>query len=274
MNPWLEMREVESVAVVRCDKNGTSTTAQGPPSGTKLHRLDELQNDVVATVAHELRTPLTSLGMALQLCLEQTLGPLTRKQAEVLHAAQDDCERLQTIIDDLLNLTRMEAGCVAMLPQPISIASLVQVAIETHRTLAAERGIRLRTALLLNDGEVCVDVKRVTLVFSNLIANALQHTPSGGQVTICTRPLDGWIRCEVVDTGPGIPKKYRRRVFDKYFRAPGAPPGGVGLGLAIAEKIVQGHGGEIGVESAEGHGSSFWFTLPLVAAVNAKTATP
>jgi signal transduction histidine kinase len=241
---------------------------------TSLRRLDELRNDLVATVAHELRTPLTSLRMALELCLEQAVGPLTEKQAEVLYTAQKDCKRLQTIVDGLLDLSRIEAGCVEIHQQPMSIAALVQAALETHRTLAAARGIELTTALPLSDGEVLVDAERIALVFSNLIANALHHTPSGGQVTIWTRPLNGWIRCEVADTGNGIPQKYHQRIFDKFFRAPGAPRGGAGLGLSIAQKIVQGHGGEIGVESEEGHGSSFWFTLPLVATVKAKTATP
>jgi two-component system, NtrC family, sensor histidine kinase KinB len=269
MNLWLEKPEFESLAggIV-----GATVVLQDV---TRLRRLDELKNDLVATVAHELRTPLTSLRMAVELCLEQVVGPLTEKQAKALHAAREACKRLQTIVDGLLDLARLEAGGVEMHQQPMSIAALAQVAIETHRTLAAEGGIQLGTALPLSDREVFVDVERVALVFSNLIANALHHTPSGGQVMIGTRPLNGWMRCEVADTGKGIPKAYQQRIFDKFFQVPGAPSGGTGLGLSIAKEIVQGHGGEIGVESEEGHGSTFWFTLPLVAAVDAKkTATP
>jgi len=260
------------VATVRGDKNGTRTTAQGALSGLD-NFLDGDISHLVAVVAHELRTPLTAMGMALQLCLEPTLGPLTRKQAEVLHAARDAWEQLQKIVDDLLNPARMEVGCDAMLPQPISITSLVRLAIEMHRTLAAERGIQLRTVLPLNDEdeEVWVDGEWVSVVFSNLITNALRHTPPGGQVTVYARPLNGWMRCEVADTGVGIPRKYHRRIFDKCFRVPGAPASGTGLGLTIAQQIVRGHGGEISVHSEEEHGSSFWFTLPLVTTVNAKT---
>ena len=240
---------------------------------TTLHQCREVTNDLVATVAHELRTPLTSLRMALQLCLEQTVGPLTEKQAELLHAGREDCERLLRMVESLLDLARLEVGRIEMHQQPTSIASLVQAAIETHRTLAAERGIQLGTALPLIDGEVFVDVERVALVFSNLITNALQHTPSGGHVRIGTRPINGWMRGEVTDNGEGIPKAYQQRIFDKFFRVPSAPSGGTGLGLSIAKEIVLGHGGEIGVESAEGHGSTFWFTLPCVAAVNTKKTT-
>jgi two-component system, NtrC family, sensor histidine kinase KinB len=239
-----------------------------------LRRVDESQNDLVATVAHELRTPLTSLGMVLQLCLEQVLGPLTEKQAQALHAARQDCTRLQTMVDGLLDLSRTEGGCVEMHQQPIAIAALVQAALERHQTLAAKRGIQLATALPLSDGEVLVDAEGIMSVFSNLITNALRHTPSGGQITVGARSLDGWMRCEVTDTGEGIPQKFHRRIFAKHFRVPGAPRGGAGLGLAIARKVVQGHGGEMSVESAEGHGSRFWFTVPLVAAANAMNVTP
>jgi signal transduction histidine kinase len=233
---------------------------------TRLRRFDELKSDLVATVAHELRTPLTSLRMAIHLCLEQVVGPVTEKQADLLHAAREDCERLQAMVDDLLDLSRIEAGRIEMHQRPISVAALMEAAIEAHRAAAEEREVQLSTDLPPVAGEVFVDPERITVVLSNLIANALRHTPAGGHITVQAQPRDGWMRCAVVDTGEGIPEAYRQRIFDKFFRVPGAPAGSAGLGLAIAKEIIEEHGGEIGVESQVGRGSTFWFTVPQIAA--------
>lgn len=239
---------------------------------TRLRRFDELKSDLVATVAHEFRTPLTSLRMAIHLCLEQVVGPVTEKQADLLHAAREDCERLQAMVDDLLDLSRLEGGRIELHKRPTSVASLLKAATEAHRSLAEERGVQLSTALSLVDGEVFVDPERVALVLSNLVSNALRHTPTGGQITICARPANGRVRFDVTDTGEGIPKAYQQRIFEKFFCVPGTPAGGAGLGLSIAKEIVQEHDGEIGVESEEGRGSIFWFTLPLATGNDTKEA--
>ena len=237
---------------------------------TRPRRFDELKNDLVATVAHEFRTPLTSLRMAIHLCLEQVVGPVTEKQADLLHAAREDCERLQAMVDDLLDLSRIEAGRVEMHPRPTSAAALVEAAVEAHQAAAEERGIQLRTTSPLLDGEVMADPERVALVFANLITNAIRYTPRNGEVWVGAQQTNGSVRFEVTDTGGGIPKEYQPRLFDKFFRVPGAPVGGAGLGLSIAKEIVQGHGGDIGVKSEEGQGSTFWFTLPHVTAGEAR----
>jgi signal transduction histidine kinase len=202
--------------------------------------------------------------MAIHLCLEQVVGPVTEKQADLLHAAREDCERLQAMVDDLLDLSRIEAGRVEMHPCPTSAAALVEAAIEAHQAAAEERGLQLSTTAPLPDGEVMADPERVALVFANLITNAIRYTPKNGEVWVRAQRTNGSVRFEVTDTGIGIPKEYHPRLFDKFFRVPGAPIGGAGLGLSIAKEIVQGHGGDIGVKSEAGQGSTFWFTLPHV----------
>jgi signal transduction histidine kinase len=141
----------------------------------------------------------------------------------------------------------------------------VDAALESQRSAAAARQVSLRAEALPGLPAVQADVDRVQLVFSNLLSNAIRHSPEGATVTVRARAADGGVRFEVVDTGPGIPKAYQQAVFEKYFQLPGAPPGGAGLGLFIAREIVQAHGGEIGVESEPGKGSAFWFRLPAAA---------
>jgi signal transduction histidine kinase len=237
---------------------------------TRPRRFDELKNDLVATVAHEFRTPLTSLRMAIHLCLEQVVGPVTEKQADLLHAAREDCERLQAMVDDLLDLSRIEAGRVEMHPHPTSAAALVEAAIEAHQAAAEERGLQLRATAPLPDGEVMADPERIALVFANLVTNAIRYTPRNGEIWVRTQQANGSVRFEVTDTGIGIPKEYQAHLFEKFFRVPGAPVGGAGLGLSIAKEIVQGHGGDIGVKSEAGQGSTFWFTLPVAIARDAR----
>ncbi len=239
---------------------------------TRLRRFDELKNDMVATVAHEFRTPLTSLRMAIHLCLEQAVGPVTEKQADLLYAAREDCERLQAMVDDLLDLSRIETGRVEMRKRPTSTATLMETALEKHRVLSEEREIQLVVTPLPVDEEVFADPERVALVLSNLVSNALRHTPAGGQITLRAQPTNGWVRFEVTDTGAGIAEEYQPRLFEKFYRVPGTPVDGAGLGLFIAKEIVEGHGGEIGVKSEEGRGSTFWFTLPLATGNNVEEA--
>ncbi len=237
---------------------------------TRLRRFEELKNDVVATVAHEFRTPLTSLRMAVHLCAEQAAGPVTEKQEELLHAAREDCDRLQGMIDDLLDLSRIESGKVEIYPLPTDARLLVAGALEEHRPDADVKGIRLELAPTPALSSVLADRERIGHVFSNLIGNALRHTPDGGRVELGAAGADGFVRFTVSDSGPGIAKEYRERIFEKFFQVPGAGPRGTGLGLYIAKEIVSAHGGEIGVESAPGQGSTFWFTLPVSAQNDAR----
>lgn len=232
---------------------------------TRLLRFDELKNNLVATVAHEFRTPLTSLRMAIHLCVEQVVGPLTEKQAELLHAARVDCERLQSTVDELLDLSRIQAGHLELQREAIDIEAFVDDSLESQRSLASQSAIELRAEVLPGLGTFAGDRERLHLVAGNLLANAIRHSPIGGTVVGRATTADGQVRFEVSDQGPGIPPEYQQAIFDRYFRLPGAPEGGAGLGLFIAREIVHQHGGEIGVRSDAGKGSTFWFTIPITA---------
>jgi signal transduction histidine kinase len=242
---------------------------------TKLFRFDELKNNLVATVAHEFRTPLTSLRMALHLCTEQVVGPLTPKQADLLFAAREDCERLQVIVDDLLNLSRIEAGHIDLHRRRFNPDALVDMAVDVHRSAAAQAQIELKQEVPPGLPEVFVDPDRLQLVFTNLISNAIRYAPAGSEIVIRARaegvqqngtahraPEPDSVRFEIVDNGPGIAPEHQIGLFEKFFRVPGSPEGGSGLGLFIAKGLVQAHGGKIGVQSQVGKGATFWFTVP------------
>jgi signal transduction histidine kinase len=236
---------------------------------TLLSKLDDMSRNLVATFAHEFRTPLTSLHMAIHIILEQLGGALTEKQLDLLYAAREDCERLHNLVDDILNIVRIQAGKIELQRVNVRISPLVENVMGQHRLLAEERGLTLSQQLSPLCEEVFADPDRLELVFANLIINAIRHTPSGGSIEIRTLPADSFVRFEVADTGEGIPKEYQAQIFNKYFRVPGSVREGTGLGLAIAKNIIEAHGGEIGVESAPGKGSTFWFTLPVPEGVSA-----
>jgi NtrC-family two-component system sensor histidine kinase KinB len=238
---------------------------------TRLLRLDELRRNVVATVAHEFRTPLTSLHMSIHLCLEEVVGPLTDKQAELLTAAREDCERLQTIVSDVLELSRAQVSDVTLRFEPVSSEALVAAALTAQKSALSTHSVQVRAEVGPDAGEVRADRERLSAVFANLLANAIRHSPASGTVTLVARATGNTVRFEIADEGEGIAPQYHSRIFDKYFQIPGTPHGGAGLGLSIARDIVQAHGGAIGVESVPGHGARFWFTVPTSASTRAST---
>jgi two-component system, NtrC family, sensor histidine kinase KinB len=257
------------------DAGGVAGVAIVLQDVTRLFRFDEMKSDLVAIVAHEFRTPLTSLRMAIHLCTEEAVGPLTAKQADLLFAAREDCERLQAIVDDLLNLSRIESGNIDLHRRRVSAEMLVTLANDVHRLAAGARQITLRSEVMPGCPEAFADVDRLGLVFSNLLSNAIRYSPPGGEIVVRTKPETSdpasessaptagrWIRFEVSDQGPGISLEHQAELFQRFYRVPGSPEGGSGLGLFIARGIVQAHGGQIGVVSEPGKGATFWFTVP------------
>jgi two-component system, NtrC family, sensor histidine kinase KinB len=246
--------------------------ATGPTRGvvvslqdvTRLRRFEDIKTDLVATVAHELRTPLTSLRMAAHLCLEESAGPLTAAQRDLLSAARIDGERIQALADDLLDLSRLQAGRLELDLEDVGAADLVESAEGAQRGPALEKAVAIACEVLPDCPAVRADRDRAALVLGNLLSNAVRHSRAASRIVVAAQPEDAHVRFEVSDEGEGIPAEYQSRVFDRFFRVPGRDAKGTGLGLAIAREIVQAHGGRIGVESEPGRGSRFWFTLPAV----------
>jgi signal transduction histidine kinase len=243
---------------------------------TNLRRIDEMKSGLLSTVSHELRTPLTSLQMALHVLLDERIGGLTAQQTELLVAARDDAERLRTILVNLLEIARYEAGGQQLHFEPVPSRDLVEMSLAPLRSAFEDHGIRISVAIAPAAPKVLADPARAPLALGNLLQNALQHTPAGGTVAVQVEPEGNGVRFSVADSGPGIPQEYLGRIFDRFFQVPGSQ-GGAGLGLAIAKEIVQAHGGSIGVESSDngnGGGATFRFTLPAAPAEPAVPAAP
>jgi signal transduction histidine kinase len=200
--------------------------------------------------------------MAIHLLLEEKAGSLTDKQAELLIAARDDSDRLHAIVEDLLDISRIESGRAQMDCRAISPVALALQAVEPFQSACKDHGVRLTIEVPDDLPEVWADRIRIDHVFSNLLSNALKYTAPGGSVTLAAQGFKEWVSFSIADTGRGIPRQYLDKVFDQFFRVPGdASETGAGLGLAIAKEIVEAHGGTISVESSDGKGSRFTFTL-------------
>lgn len=228
---------------------------------TSLYAAAAVKDDLLSTVAHELRTPLTSLRMAVHMCLEPAAGPLNDRQQDLLHAAREDSERLHRVVEGILSVARIEEGGLVSRRQLVSPADIVEAVVGPLRVNASTRGIEL-AAEAPGEPPCLADQGSVEIALGNIVQNALRHTPEGGKVSVRAFPLDGAVRFEVKDTGEGIAPEHHARLFSRFYRVPGSPPGGTGLGLSITRDVVHAHGGEVGVESAQGAGSLFWFTLP------------
>ncbi|HLV79743.1 MAG TPA: ATP-binding protein, partial [Chthonomonadaceae bacterium] len=229
---------------------------------THLRELDRLKTEFISVASHELRTPVTSLLLSVQLMQEGAAGALTPPQQEIVAAQREDLERLERMMRDLLDITRLEAG---VMPPRFEIArpqELVAAAVEAVTAQAEAKGICLAGDAPADLPPVRADRAQIQRVLVNLISNAVRHTPEGGRIAVSARAEGNMVAFRVQDTGAGIPKEYLSRIFERFVQVPGATRGGAGLGLSIARTIVGAHGGAISAESEPGQGSTFTFTLP------------
>ena len=240
---------------------------------TNEHEIEQMKSEFVSLVSHELRTPLTSIIGFISLILDGKTGEINQKQYESLSRAHRQSKRLAALINDLLDISRIEAGRIEMKQEQVQIDSVAQRRIEELRPQADEKTISLFLEAPSNLPLMIGDADRIGQVFINLIGNAIKFTPDNGKVTVRIsessqngRDSNGF-NVEVIDTGPGIPAEEREKVFDK-FRQLGSvqtrQQGGSGLGLSIASGIVEAHGGKLWVDTGDhGRGCNFQFFIPL-----------
>jgi two-component system, OmpR family, phosphate regulon sensor histidine kinase PhoR len=234
-------------------------------ANARLRELDGMKDAFLSMVTHELRTPLTVIRGATELLEAGVYDPLTPAQTEQIAQIAQQAHRLRQLVNDLLDLSKLESGLMRLHREPLDPYSLAEAVCESLRGLAAQRGVALHNRVRHDLPDADCDGRRIEQSLANLVSNALKFTDAGGQVTISAEAAGTHIRFFVADTGRGIPPDALPRVFDKFYQVQaGAEAGrkGTGLGLAIVRHIVEMHGGEVGVESRPGAGSRFFFTLP------------
>ncbi|MGH7774095.1 MAG: sensor histidine kinase [Candidatus Binatia bacterium] len=230
----------------------------------RLQEIDRMKSAFVSNVSHELRTPLTSIKGSVDNMLDGLTGRLNEKQFRYLTRIKSNTDRLARLINDLLDLSIIEAGRIEFKPTSLPLAALVREAAETLRPMAEEKLISLD--IDSSDVTAWADRDKVSQVLTNLVSNAVKFTPSHGKVNVAIQKNgDQWVQVSVTDTGSGIPPEEADRIFDEFYQIP--QPGkqkskGTGLGLAISKSLVEMHGGKIWVKSEMDKGSTFFFTLP------------
>ncbi|MDB5100786.1 MAG: Sensory box histidine kinase [Cyanobacteria bacterium RYN_339] len=231
----------------------------------RLEELDRLKHEFLSAASHELRTPLTSVMGYAEFLQDGIGGPLTPEQLGYVAQIQKGSQRLRRIVDEMLDLARVQAGTFELVPQAAELGEIVREEVLSLLPQAHERQVTLTVEVPPDAMPALVDARRVGQVVLNLVSNALKFTPPGGRVHVLVQRDARGYRVEVRDSGIGIDPAHLHRLFERFFQVDigiRRAHGGAGLGLTIAKSLVEAHGGTIGVESDPGQGSTFWFHLP------------
>ena len=232
---------------------------------TREKELDRLKTEFVSVTSHQLRTPLSAIKWIIELMLHEGAGPLTAEQKEFLTQASDSNERMIALIADLLNISRIEAGRLALSPVEVDLSVLTGHVLREFLEKIKEKKLALSTRFYKEARPVVADPKYLHQVLSNLISNAVKYTRPGGRITIAVRSEKGEVVWSISDTGMGIPRAQQDRVFQKFFRGDNVireETEGTGLGLYVAKSLTEAMGGRIWFTSTEGKGTAFFFALP------------
>ncbi|ART80419.1 PAS domain S-box protein [Oceanisphaera avium] len=233
---------------------------------SELKKVEQLQKEFVATVSHELRTPLTSITGSLALLSQGVLGVLPEKVQQLLKVAHHNSQRLNLLINDLLDIEKLAAGKVTFNPQSYDLTELVQIAMTMNQPLGEARGIKLVLKSELSHAKVVIDKDRFLQALSNLQSNAIKFSPSESEVRVSIAPSgEHFYRVSVADEGEGVPLNFRDRIFEKFAQADSSDSrqkGGTGLGLAITKQLMEDMQGRVGFDSQPQQGACFWLEVP------------
>jgi signal transduction histidine kinase len=238
--------------------------AQGRDITAQLEA-ERMKKEFTSTLSHELRTPLTSIIGSLQLINAGVLGEVPKDVSELTEVAERNGQRLLDLINDILDIEKIESGKLTLNPEPIRLDELVREAMLLNKGFGDRFKVRFQPRGELSAEQVTGDHKRLLQVMTNLLSNAAKFSPEGEVVEISTEPAAGGLRVAVHDRGPGIPEAFRARMFGRFNQADSTTSrqkGGTGLGLAICKRLVEMMQGHIGFQDRDGGGTTFWFDLP------------
>jgi PAS domain S-box-containing protein len=241
---------------------------------TERYELDRIKSEFVSTVSHELRTPLTSIRGSLGLLASGRLGEISDKGQRMLDIAVANTDRLIRLINDILDIERLESGKVTLARKRVEVSELLDNTLELVRPIADRAGVTLRHGPIR--GSIWADHDRITQTLTNLLSNAIKFSPRGSTISVTGTRKHDRLQFEVRDHGRGIPVEKLESIFDRFQQVDSSDArekGGTGLGLAICRSIVQQHGGEIWAESTLGKGSTFYFTVPLAEPLDERVVT-
>jgi PAS domain S-box-containing protein len=235
----------------------------------KLKKLDKIKSDFLNVTSHELRTPMSAIKGYIQMILKQTLGDVTEEQEKALDVVLRNTNRLDNLIQDILDISRLESGTMKFLPEQTDLEKMVNEAVETMQPNAETKNMIINEDIEGNLPNLIIDSERIKQVIVNIVNNALKFSPDGSIVNVRAKKLEDEVLFEIEDNGRGIPKDKQKKIFDTFYQVDGGMDrkfGGAGLGLAICRGIILSHGGQIWVDSAGklGEGSIFRFTLPFM----------
>lgn len=253
LNDSLQQRIAEATKELRASNN-------------QLKRLDEAKDEFISMASHQLRTPLTSVKGYISMVLEGDVGKVTGEQRKMLHEAFNSSERMVHLINDFLNVSRLQTGKFTIEARPVNLAKLVEQELDSLQTSVASRGMKFAYKMPKNFPEVNVDESKISQVIMNFADNAMYYSRENSTINVKLAVEGEEIVFRVKDTGIGVPKEDQARLFTKFYRASNARtqrPDGTGVGLFLAKKVVDAHGGQIIFESVENKGSTFGFRLKL-----------